>query len=127
MARTLNQRDLAEAFARLNNAAEYDITAAEERACFFSGLWRTRPGMTRSEGYTMSVVLKKDLSECKERDRYGEPTPDWLREHEVSIPLKEAVLRWERAGGLRVAPSDQVAYDFDDQTKEGTGARWLKN
>lgn len=127
MARALNQCDLAEAFARLNNAAEYDIAAAEERACFFSGLWHTRPGMTRSEGYTMSVVLEKDLNECKERDRYGEPTRDWLRAHEVSIPIKEAALRWERAGGLRVAPSDQVAYDFDDQTKEGTGARWLKN
>jgi CRISPR-associated endonuclease/helicase Cas3 len=123
--KSLNQRDLAEEFARLNNAAEYDIARAEERAVFFSGLWRTRPGMTRAEGYTMSVILEGDLKTCNDF-KYGEPSPDWLRQHEVSIPIKEAALRWQRVGHLRVAPSDQVGYDFDDTTKEGTGAEWLK-
>ncbi|HEX9005605.1 MAG TPA: CRISPR-associated helicase Cas3', partial [Blastocatellia bacterium] len=122
----LSQRDLAEEFARLNNAAEYDIAKAEERAIFFSGLWRTRPGMTRGEGYTMSVILEADLKKCDDF-KYGEPSPDWLRQHEVSIPIKEAALRWPKVGHLRVAPSDQVEYDFDDKTKEGTGAKWLKN
>jgi len=122
----LNQRDLAEEFARLNNAAEYDIAKAEERAVFFSGLWRTRSGMTRAEGYTMSVILEGDLKKCNDF-KYGEPSPDWVRQHEVSIPIKEAALRWERVGHLRVAPSDQVHYDFDETTKEGTGAAWLKN
>jgi len=36
-------------------------------------------------------------------------------------------LRWQKVGNLRVAPSDQVGYDFDNSTKEGTGAKWLKN
>lgn len=124
--KSLNQRDLAEEFARLNNAAEYGIAKAEERAVFFSGLWRTRPGMTRAEGYTMSVILEGDRKRCNDF-KYGEPSPDWLRQHEVSIPIKEAALRWQRVGHLRVAPSDQVGYDFDDTTKEGTGAEWLKN
>ncbi len=122
----LNQRDLAEEFARLNNAAEYDIAKAEERAIFFSGLWRTRPGMTRGEGYTMSVILEADFKKCDDF-KYGEPSSDWLRQHEVAIPIKEAALRWQKVGNLRVAPSDQVGYDFDDTTKEGTGAKWLKN
>jgi len=123
----LNQRDLAGAFAQLNAAAEYDIAKAEERACFFSGLWRTRPGMTRDEGYTISVILEADLKACDDFDGYGEASRDWLRRHEVSIPVRDVALRWPRAGGLRVAPSDQVAYDFNDETKEGTGARWLEN
>lgn len=127
LSKPLNQRDLAEAFAQLSDAGEYDIAKAEERACFFSGLWRTRPGMTRSEGYTISVILEADLKACDDFDKYGEPSRDWLRRHEVSIPVKEAALRWPRVGGLRVAPSDQVAYDFNDETKEGTGARWLEN
>jgi CRISPR-associated endonuclease/helicase Cas3 len=126
LSNSLNQRDLAEEFARLNNAAEYDIAKAEERAVFFSGLWRTRPGMTRAEGYTMSVILEGDLMKCNDF-KYGEPSPDWVRQHEVSIPIKQAALRWQRVGHLRVAPSDQVSYDFDDTTKEGTGAKWLKN
>jgi CRISPR-associated endonuclease/helicase Cas3 len=127
LSKPLNQRDLAEAFAQLNDLAEYDIAKAEERACFFSGLWRTRPGMTRGEGYTISVILESDLKACDDFDRYGEPSRDWLRRHEVSIPVKEAALRWPRAGGLRIAPGDQVTYDFNDETKEGTGAKWLKS
>lgn len=126
ISKPLNQRDLAEEFARLNNAAEYDIAKAEERAIFFSGLWRTRPGMTRGEGYTMSVILEADLNKCDDF-KDGEPSPNWLRQHEVSIPIKEAALRWQKVGHLRIAPSDQVEYDFDDTTKEGTGAKWLKN
>lgn len=126
LSKPLNQRDLAEEFARLNNAAEYDIARAEERAVFFSGLWRTRPGITRAEGYTISVILEGDLKKCNDF-KYGEPSPDWTRQHEVLIPIKAAAFGWQRVGHLRVAPSDQVGYDFDDTTKEGTGAKWLRN
>ena len=119
----LSQRELAEAFARFNDAAEYDIAKAEERACFFSGLWRTRPGSTRGEGYTISVILKKDFEKCDDFE-YREPSRDWMRQHEVSIPVKDAALRWRRIKGVRIAPDDQVKYDFDDNTKEGTGATW---
>lgn len=122
--KAISQQDLSEAFSALSEARDYDIDAAEERACFFSGLWRTRPGMTRGEGYTVSVILEADLKGCDDLDNRGEPTRDWLRQHEVSIPFKEAVLKWERVGTVRVAPSDAVFYDFDEKTKEGTGARW---
>jgi CRISPR-associated endonuclease/helicase Cas3 len=125
--RALSQRDLSEAFVEFSEAKEYDIATAEDRAVFFSGLWRTRPGMTRGEGYTVSVILEKDLKSCNERNAQGEPTRDWLRRHEVSIPFKEAVMKWERTGTMRVAPSAMVAYDYDDQTHEGTGARWRTN
>jgi CRISPR-associated endonuclease/helicase Cas3 len=120
----LSQRDLSEAFAAFSEAKEYDIATAEERAWFFSGLWRTRPGMTRDEGYTVSVILEADLKNCDERDRQGEPTRDWLRKHEVSIPFKEAVMKWERVGTMRCAPREAVTYDYNDETHEGTGARW---
>ncbi|HWT04014.1 MAG TPA: CRISPR-associated helicase Cas3' [Pyrinomonadaceae bacterium] len=123
--RALSQRDLSEAFADFSDAKEYDIATAEERAVFFSGLWRTRPGMTRGEGYTVSVILEEDLKNCDERDKQGEPAREWLRRHEVAIPFKEQVMKWERVGTLRCAPRDEVAYDYNDETHEGTGARWL--
>jgi CRISPR-associated endonuclease/helicase Cas3 len=123
----LHQRDLAETFAACSNAKEYDLTTAEERAVFFSGLWRTRPGLTRGEGYTVSVLLEADVHACAERDAHGEPTRDWIRQHEVAIPFKEAVLKWERVGTIRVAPGDAVAYDYNEATHEGTGAQWKRN
>lgn len=119
----LNQRELADAFARFNDASEYDIAKAEERACFFSGLWRTRPGSTRGDGYTISVILEKDFRECNDLE-HAEPSRDWMRQHEVSIPVKDAALHWPRVKGVRIAPDDQVRYDFNDSTKEGTGATW---
>ena len=125
--KALSQHDLSEAFAGFSEAREYDIATAEERACFFSGLWRTRPGITRGEGYTVSVILEADLKNCGERGGSGEPTRDWLRQYEVSIPFKQAVMKWNHIGTVRIAPSDAVAYDFNEETKEGTGARWRNN
>lgn len=125
--KALSQHDLSEAFAGFSEAHEYDIAIAEERACFFSGLWRTRAGMTRGEGYTVSAILEADLKNCGERGSRGEPTRDWLRQYEVSIPFKPAVVKWNRVGTVRVAPSEAVAYDFNEETKEGTGARWRNN
>jgi CRISPR-associated endonuclease/helicase Cas3 len=123
----LHQRDLAEAFTTFSEAKDYDIAAAEERAAFFSGLWRTRPGLTREEGYTVSVVLEADVQACSEYDARGEPTRDWIRQHEVSIPFKDAVLKWNRVGTMRIAPRDAVEYDYDEATHEGTGAQWKGN
>jgi CRISPR-associated endonuclease/helicase Cas3 len=123
----LHQRDLADTFAAYSDAKEYDLATAEERAVFFSGLWRTRPGLTRGEGYTISVLLEADVHACAERNAHGEPTRDWLRQHEVSIPFKEAVLKWERVGTIRVAPDEAVAYDYNEATHEGTGAQWKRN
>jgi CRISPR-associated endonuclease/helicase Cas3 len=125
--KALHQRDLSEAFADLSEVKEYDLAAAEERACFFSGLWRTKPGTTRGEGHTVTVILEADLKAWRTSNSKDEPPRDWLREHEVSILFKQEVLKWERVGMLRVAPSAMVEYDFDEQTKEGTGAKWRKN
>ncbi len=120
----LHQRDLAEAFAAYSDAKDYDFTTAEERAVFFSGLWRTRPGLTRGEGYTVSILLEADVRACHERDIRGEPTRDWIRQHEVAIPFKDAVLKWERFGFIRVAPHNAVVYDYNEETHDGTGAQW---
>lgn len=108
----LSQEHLANAFSAFDDAAAFDIEEAEKRAIFFSGLWQTRPGMTRGAGYTISVILQDDRDE-------------WLREHEVAIPIKTEVLTWEKFGGLRVAPREAVEYDYDENTGVGTGAKWL--
>lgn len=123
----LSQHQLAKAFAQFNQAAEYDLAAAEKRAVFFSGLWETRVGQTRGDGYTMSVIREDDYKACTERDRDGDPTREWLREHEFSIPIRDEALQWPKVAGVRIAPRAAVIYDFDDKTKEGKGARWAKN
>lgn len=125
--RPLSQRDLSEAFARISESEAFDIVKAEKAAVFFSGLWQTRPGLTRGEGYTVSVILEGDLDACDEREKWGDPTRDWIRRHEVAVPIKDEVLKWERVAGLRVAPRGAIAYDYDEKTEEGTGARWQRS
>lgn len=122
----LNQRELSEAFGQFSEEQEFDLKKAEQLACFFSGLWQTRPGNTRGEGHTISVILEGDKEEWERKHPNASPPGDWLREHEVSIPIRDEAFRWERVAGLRVAPSDAVAYDYDDSTHEGTGARWQR-
>lgn len=121
----LSQRDLVMAFARFSKESEFDFKRAEERACFFSGIWETRPGSTRGEGHTISVILQQDKDELRKQWPGAQPTSDWLREYEVAIPIRDEVLKWERFGFLPVAPTDAVAYDYDELTKDGTGARWV--
>jgi CRISPR-associated endonuclease/helicase Cas3 len=126
----LGQRDLAEAFAAFDDLKEYELRGAEERACFFSGLWQTRPGVLRGEGHTVTVILEKDWDHWKRKNpgkSSHNPSRDWLRENEVSILYKDVVLNWERVGAVLVAPTNEVAYDFDETTKKGTGARWRKD
>jgi CRISPR-associated endonuclease/helicase Cas3 len=124
---SLSQRDLSEAFGCFSSDSEFDLKKAEQLACFFSGLWQTRPGNTRGEGHTISVILQMDKDKWEQQNPNTRPTSDWLREHEVSIPIRDEALKWQdRVGPLRVAPSDAVAYDYDESTHEGTGARWQK-
>lgn len=120
---SLSQRDLADKFLEISDPKEYDYEKAEKRACFFSGVWRTRPGMTRGEGYTISVILKEDYKKCNDF-KYGQPSPDWIRKHEVAIPIKPEALKWEKLAGVRIAPKEFIAYDYNETTKEGTGASW---
>lgn len=119
----LHQKHLADEFSAVSVQSEFDYEKAEKAACFFSGLWRTRPGMTRSEGYTISVILEKDYKQCNDK-QYGEPTAKWLRKYEVAIPVKDAALKWERVSGIRIAPDEFVSYDYDELTHEGKGAAW---
>jgi CRISPR-associated endonuclease/helicase Cas3 len=121
--KSLSQRDLADKFLEVSDPKEYNYEKAKERACFFSGLWRTRPGMTRGEGYTISVVLQKDYDKCNDF-KFGKPSPDWIRKHEVAIPVKPEALKWEQVAGVRIAPKECVIYAYDETTKEGTGASW---
>jgi CRISPR-associated endonuclease/helicase Cas3 len=120
---SLSQRDLADKFLEVSDPKEYDYEKAEERACFFSGVWRTRPGMTRGEGYTISIVLEKDYKKCDDF-KFGQPSSDWIRKHEVAIPVKPEALKWDKVSGVRIAPKEYVAYNYDEATKEGTGASW---
>jgi CRISPR-associated endonuclease/helicase Cas3 len=120
---SLSQRDLADKFLEVSDPKEYDYGKAEERACFFSGIWRTRPGMTRDEGYTISIILEEDYEKCNDFE-YGQPKPDWMRKHEVAIPIKPEALKWDKVSGVRIAPKECVAYNYDEATKEGTGASW---
>lgn len=129
LAQPLHQKHLSDYFESVSDPVEFNLQRAEERACFFSGLWRTRPGMTRGEGYTISVVLQQDYEKCTEFE-FGQPSRDWIRKHEVSIPIKDAALKWERVAGIRIAPHDQVEYDQYEEAEanpnnyQGTGARW---
>jgi len=116
----LSQRQLVDAFAGIASDADIDIAVAETNAKFFSGLWATTQGFTREEGYTISVLLERDVAALQGE----EPSKEWLLEHEVSIPYRDAVFAWERIGYLPIAPSDQIHYDYDDKTGEGTGAAW---
>lgn len=132
LGRALHQRDLSEQFASVASAHAIDYAAAEEAAVFLgvperSGLWRTRPGSTRGAGYTVTVLLARDVAAHRRDHGDSVPAAEWLREHEVAIPIKQAVLGWPRVAGLPVAPEDAVVYDYDESTGEGTGARWRES
>ncbi|AUX38430.1 MULTISPECIES: CRISPR-associated helicase Cas3' [Sorangium] len=132
LGRALHQRDLSEQFSAGASAHSLDYSAAEEAAVFLgvperSGLWRTRPGSTRGAGYTVAVLLERDVAAHRRARGDDVPAAEWLREHEVSIPIKQAVLGWPRVAGLPVAPDDVVVYDYDEATGEGTGARWRES
>lgn len=126
--RDLNQKDLACAFARVEGEAQgdFDIERAEEAAYFFSGLWQTKPGMTRGTGFTISVILKQHLEQCDQFDGRGEPAREWVRKWEVPITFHDEILGWERKGGVFVAPKEAIGYDYVEQTGEGTGAHWRR-
>ncbi len=49
------------------------------------------------------------------------------RESCEASPCREAVLKWERLGTLRVALQDAVEYDCNKGTYEGAGAQWQRN
>lgn len=129
----ISQKHLADCFGKFSNEKDFDIETAEKKAVFFSGLWETYPGTTRGEGYTINVILEADCDEWnrlndakKPYKKENQPDKNWLRNHEVAIPIRNEVFRWEIFGGLRVAKSEAVSYDYNETTNEGTGASWRK-
>ncbi|MGI9069349.1 MAG: CRISPR-associated helicase Cas3' [Pyrinomonadaceae bacterium] len=128
----LSQKDLSEAFAQCavdehgmpRNTEEIDIAEAEENAIFFSGLWQTKIGQTRGAGYTVNAIWEPDLKKWKRQQPGKKPTSDWLRKHEFSITYKDAVRRWKPVGGVLIAPEEEVKYDYDEKSGDGTGAEW---
>ncbi|MDT4952793.1 MAG: CRISPR-associated endonuclease/helicase Cas3 [Acidobacteriota bacterium] len=129
----VSQSNLSEAFAQFDKDKEFDLKRAEEEAYFFSGIWETRPGQVRGEGHTISVILQEDKEKWESDHPGQQPTRDWLREHEVAIPLRAEISQWnkDKFGGLRVAPREAVEYDYDKEIdggeiRDGKGAGWRK-
>jgi CRISPR-associated endonuclease/helicase Cas3 len=128
----VSQRDLSEAFGQFDKDREFDMKRAEKEAYFFSGLWETRLGQVREAGHTISVILQDDKESWEGEHQRQKPTRDWLRKHEVAIPLRAEISRWkdDKFGGLHVAPREDVEYDYDKKTdagiQDGKGAGWRK-
>ena len=126
--RPLSQQDLLEKFAHRRSGRTFDLRTARQRAVFFSGLWQTYPASTRAAGYTLAVVLEDDAKGYwASRPRDKKFDTDWLREHEVSIPIRKEMEGWPVFGYTRVAPRVEVGYGNVDHVdpKERTGAAWL--
>lgn len=120
----LSQRDLAEHFAKSTRTTTTNVASSQETE-FFDGLWRTVPGFTRAEGYTISVVLEQDWLTCLERDRHGNPTRAWIKKHEVSIPFNKSILTWPKCNTHPIAPGSKIKYEYEEKTDVGTGASWI--
>lgn len=118
----LSQRHLTEAFESIGNTYR-ECNASPENKIDLK-LWETIPGLTRSQGYTTSVILEEDLITYK-RTNPRDPDRTWIRNHEVSIPIRSNVASWrERVGFTPVAPSEEIVYHYDENTNMGVGAKW---
>jgi CRISPR-associated endonuclease/helicase Cas3 len=128
LGRPLNQRDLSREFAELNAGKAVDLRTARQRAVFFSGLWQTYPASVRAEGHTLVVVLEEDVKTYpNDKLRDFKYKADWLRKHEVSIPIHAEMKRWQVFGHTPIAPGSSVSYAFDEKnpaSAERTGASW---
>jgi CRISPR-associated endonuclease/helicase Cas3 len=128
LGKAASQRDLSLAADQHQKISSFDMQRAEREAVFFSGVWATEVRPVRDEGHTISVILERDWHRWKGDGRGPTPDRDWLRRHEVSIPMRAPVLAWkERAGYLPIAPEDQISYCWSDGTEQGTGAAWRKS
>jgi len=124
----LNQRHLSAAFSGFDSGRTVDLKMARQRAVFVSGLWQTYPSSIRGDGYTMPVLIHEDRENFPEA-KLGDARfrRDWLREHEVSVPIRAEIRRWEPFGHTPVAPRGAISYGNIDNTTppaERTGAAW---
>jgi CRISPR-associated endonuclease/helicase Cas3 len=123
----LSQRHLSAAFSGFESGRPVDLQTARQRAVFVSGMWETYPGSTRGDGYTMPVILRDDYEHYpKDKLKDFRFRRDWLREHEVSIPIRDEIRRWEIFSRTPIAPSNAVKYGHinADDLAERTGASW---
>jgi CRISPR-associated endonuclease/helicase Cas3 len=73
--------------------------------------------------------LAKDYKKCDDF-KYNQPSPDWIRQHEVAIPIKPEALKWDKVSGVRIAPKEFITYDYDQKDQygniisDGMGASW---
>lgn len=125
--RAVSQRRLADQYQHFEKHQKFDIVAAEDDAVFFSGIWQTEVRKTRSDGYTINVVLEKDFKLWAERNGSRTPDTKWLREHEVAVVYRDVVKKWKTVAYLPIAPSDAISYDWTEETHKGVGAEWRKN
>jgi CRISPR-associated endonuclease/helicase Cas3 len=125
--RRLNQRDLAETFSEFDSGKAVRLEDARQRAVFVSGRWQTLPASTRGDGTTMPVVLQADY-DTYPKDRLLDFAfrRDWLREHEVSIPIRAEMRHWRVLGYTPIAPCESVVYGHIDHPDiaERIGAAW---
>ena len=75
----------------------------------------------------MPVVLQEDVEKYpKDRLKDFKFRREWLREHEVSIPIRAEMRDWDVFGRTPIAPRDAVTYGHIDSNEptERTGAAW---
>jgi CRISPR-associated endonuclease/helicase Cas3 len=126
--RRLSQRDLSEKFSAFDAGRAIRLDEAREKAVFVSGRWETILGSTRGDGYTMPVVLLEDYETYPEDRRFDFSfRRDWLREHEVSIPIRAEIRSWDVLGYTPIAPREAVTYGHINQADpaERVGAAWV--
>ena len=129
LGRALSQEDLANMFGQIEDEAKTDIAeemrSAYRNAVFVSGVWKTEVGMIRDHGYTINVILERDLADY--REKHGtDPDLKWVKANEVPITLRSEVTRWrQRIHGRLVAPCTSIHYDFDPVAERGKGAEWV--
>jgi CRISPR-associated endonuclease/helicase Cas3 len=123
--RIVSQQSLADAFRAVEESGDVDVDRADRNAIFISGWWQTDTATTRADGATIPVILEQDARNIPSAGRRA--TREWVRAHEVSIPIRNEIRNWETLDrGPRIAPAVSVRYDWNETTKRGTGAEWIK-
>lgn len=133
LGRPISQADLRQAVKDMDIedlAPQQWIFNAEQNASFFTSGWWTEQSYLRQGGYTIPVVMERDLLSYKEKQGNIEPKKEWVRAHEVPMTVEanwlKQMRKWSRCRGIPVAPEEAISYDFDEITKGGTGAKWKK-